>query len=240
MEPKKTVKADVVKLRSTLLLIGLLSSLLLVLGAFSLKLKPLPTEELAIQEVDDDIEVIEATVQDLPEPDYQPPPPPENAPPPPEQQVATQVVETKKEVKKVEFMKQDAPPPPPAGPPGPPGPVGPPQPKKTDEIFELYNVSKKAEFKGGAAEMNKFIAKNIIYPVLAREEGIEGRVVVEFIVGTKGEILEPKVLGKKLGFGCEEEALRVVKAMNGLWTPAEQGDKKVKMRFKLPIKFKLN
>lgn len=94
------------------------------------------------------------------------------------------------------------------------------------------------EFEGGQEEMMKYLSKNIQYPPLARENGIEGRVVLQFVVGTDGKISQIEVL-KKLGWGLEEEAVRVVKAMPP-WRAGKQNGKPVYVKFVLPIVFKLN
>ncbi len=94
------------------------------------------------------------------------------------------------------------------------------------------------EFEGGQEAMMNYLSKNINYPPVARENGIEGRVVLQFVVGTDGKISQIEVL-KKLGWGLEEEAVRVVKAMPA-WRPGKQNGKAVFVKFTLPIVFRLN
>lgn len=94
------------------------------------------------------------------------------------------------------------------------------------------------EFEGGQEEMMRYLQKNLNYPPVARENGIEGRVVLQFVVGTDGKISQIEVL-KKLGWGLEEEAVRVVKTMPA-WRPGKQNGKPVFVKFTLPIVFKLN
>lgn len=93
-------------------------------------------------------------------------------------------------------------------------------------------------FEGGEGEMMKFLEKNIDYPPVAKENGIEGRVVLSFIVDKDGNISNIEVM-KKLGWGLEEEAVRVVKKMPP-WRPGKQNGKPVVVKFMLPIVFKLN
>jgi periplasmic protein TonB len=108
----------------------------------------------------------------------------------------------------------------------------------TGEIFEMYAVQKIAKFRGGEKKRQEFIAHNIIYPPMALDEGISGRVQVEFIVEKDGTVSNVKIRGRRrLGFGCEEAAMKVVKKMSGMWEPAIQRDKNVRMRFILPIRF---
>ena len=89
--------------------------------------------------------------------------------------------------------------------------------------------------------MLEFIYKNIKYPTIARENGVEGVCVIRFVVEKDGTISEPEIL-RNIGAGCGEEALRVVKKMNTLpqkWTPGKQRNSPVKVRFNLPVRFKL-
>jgi len=95
------------------------------------------------------------------------------------------------------------------------------------------------EFKGGADEMYRYLSKNINYPPLARENGIEGKVILTFVVGTDGKISQIEQVGKKLGWGLDEEATRVVKGMPA-WMPGKQNGKAVYVKFTLPIRFQLN
>jgi protein TonB len=87
--------------------------------------------------------------------------------------------------------------------------------------------------------MRDYLGKNINYPPLARESGIEGKVILTFVVGTDGKITQIEQVGKKLGWGCDEEATRVVKSMPG-WKPGKQNGKEVTVKYTLPISFRLN
>lgn len=83
-----------------------------------------------------------------------------------------------------------------------------------------------------------FIAKNINYPEAAREAGVQGRVGVEFVVNEDGSITDVRV-ARGIGAGCDEEAVRVIKAMPK-WKPGKQNGVPVKVRFTQPISFRLN
>ncbi|MGB0982933.1 MAG: energy transducer TonB [Saprospiraceae bacterium] len=88
----------------------------------------------------------------------------------------------------------------------------------------------------------KFIYKNIKYPTLAKDNGIQGMVVVSFLVDKNGKITDTKII-KEIGGGCGEEAEKVILSMNSLserWTPGMQRARKVKVRYNMPIRFKLN
>src|SRR5690242_7751260 len=81
----------------------------------------------------------------------------------------------------------------------------------------LLYVEHMPEFPGGQSELLKFLSKNIKYPKAARENGIQGKVVVQFVVNDIGRISDCTVL-RDIGGGCAEEVLRVVKMMP-LWKP---------------------
>jgi protein TonB len=85
--------------------------------------------------------------------------------------------------------------------------------------------------------MFAYIGKNLKYPEQAVEEGIEGIVYLSFVVETDGKITGVTVL-RGIGGGCNEEALRVVRSMPN-WTPGKQGGKPVRVKYNLPIRFKL-
>ncbi len=98
-------------------------------------------------------------------------------------------------------------------------------------------VEQMPEFPGGTAELMKYLSKNIRYPPVARENGIEGRVVLQFVVDERGHISDIVPL-REIGGGTTEEAIRVVKSMPP-WKPGRQNGNPVKVYFKLPITFKL-
>lgn len=115
-----------------------------------------------------------------------------------------------------------------------PAPVAPPI---TDPDAPLLLVEQMPEYPGGQQAMFAFISKELKYPEEAIDNGIEGTVVISFVVERDGSIGEAKVL-RGLGGGCSEEALRVVKSMP-LWKPGMQGGKLVRTSYNLPIRFKL-
>lgn len=83
-----------------------------------------------------------------------------------------------------------------------------------------------------------FFAKNIRYPAVARENGIEGRVIIKFVVDENGVIQNPRVLRGVAG-GCSEEALRVLNSMPQ-WRAGRHGGRNVKVHFTMPISFRLS
>ena len=86
--------------------------------------------------------------------------------------------------------------------------------------------------------VNEYLARNIVYPLKARQNGIQGQVIIGFIVNADSTLSEFKVY-RGIGDGCDEEALRVIKGM-GKWIPGKQSGHTVPVRFTLPILFKLN
>ena len=103
------------------------------------------------------------------------------------------------------------------------------------EVFTI--VEQMPSFPGGDAKMYEYLGKNIKYPQIARETGIQGRVFVNFVVEPDGSVSNVKVL-RGIGGGCDEEAMRVVKGMPK-WSPGKQRGKAVRVSYTLPVVFKL-
>jgi len=96
-------------------------------------------------------------------------------------------------------------------------------------------VTQMPEFIG---DMHAYIGSHIHYPESARENNIDGRVVVEFVVNEDGVVTNAKVV-KGIGGGCDQEALRIVSGMPK-WKPGKQNGVAVKVYFVLPIVFQLD
>ena len=107
--------------------------------------------------------------------------------------------------------------------------------EESKPVFTI--VEEMPSFPGGDAERNKFLAENIQYPQQATENGIQGTVYVSFVVDSKGNVTDVKIL-RGIGGGCDEEALRVVRMMPK-WHPGKQNGKNVRVLFNMPIYFKL-
>jgi len=103
------------------------------------------------------------------------------------------------------------------------------------EIFTV--VEEMPSFPGGDQELLKFMAENTKYPPLARENGLQGIVVVTFVVDERGRIDKVQVL-RGIGGGCDEEAIRVVKAMPQ-WKSGKQRGMPVRVQYNLPFRFTL-
>lgn len=110
------------------------------------------------------------------------------------------------------------------------------QTKKNDMVFDVVEVM--PQFPGGQIAMLQYLMKNIKYPEQAVKEGIQGRVTVRFIVEKDGSISDVKPVLSVHPL-LNKEAVRVVKSMPK-WTPGKQNGKPVRVRFNVPVMFKLN
>ena len=110
------------------------------------------------------------------------------------------------------------------------------QTKKNNMVFDVVEVM--PQFPGGQIAMLKYIMENIKYPKQIMEEGIQGRVTVRFIVEKDGRVSNVRLL-RSVQSALDKEAIRVVKSMPK-WTPGKQNGKPVRVRFNLPVMFKLN
>ena len=104
-----------------------------------------------------------------------------------------------------------------------------------DKVLEKAEVM--PEFPGGEQAMMKFVSENVQYPEKAKEKEISGRVLVGFIVEKDGSVNEVKIV-RGIGGGCDEEAVRVVKAMPK-WKPGKEKGKPVRVSYMMPFTFKL-
>ena len=98
-------------------------------------------------------------------------------------------------------------------------------------------VEKMPEFPGGSEALLDYLSSNIHYPKIAKLAGIEGRVIITFVVSPNGEVGDVKVV-KGLGAGCDEESIRVIKAMPK-WQPGYQKGEPVAVKMSIPISFSL-
>lgn len=110
------------------------------------------------------------------------------------------------------------------------------QTKKNNMVFDVVEVM--PQFPGGQIAMMKYIMENMKYPEQAMKEGIQGRVTVRFIVEKDGSISDVKPVLSVHPL-LNKEAVRVVESMPK-WTPGKQNGKPVRVRFNLPVMFKLN
>lgn len=122
-------------------------------------------------------------------------------------------------------------------PPPPPPPPIPPE-NSGNGIFTI--VENMPEFPGGRQAADSFIYTNFTIPAEAEKVGASGKIYVEFIVDTTGTMTEIQILKDGVGFGCGETMLKVFKLMAATykWTPGEQRNKKVAVRYRYPITIK--
>lgn len=106
-----------------------------------------------------------------------------------------------------------------------------------EQPVSIAMVEQKPEFPGGESAMYKWLSDNIVYPSVASEEGAQGRVVVEFVVGKDGSISNVRIVRPRHP-ALDKEALRVVKAMPK-WMPGRNNGQPVKVTYTLPVTFRL-
>ena len=106
---------------------------------------------------------------------------------------------------------------------------------------EAETLSSEPQFPGGLRELYRFVRRNLKYPVEAREKGVEGKVIITFIVEKDGSISQVSVAGKlRYGSGLEEEALRVVNMLPRFHIPGMQNGMPVRVRYHIPIHYSLD
>lgn len=104
-----------------------------------------------------------------------------------------------------------------------------------DSMPIFTQVDQMPHFGQNSEDLLAYLSKHISYPELAREKGIEGTVVLQFIIDENGEVSDPKVL-KSIGGGCDEESIKAISQMPP-WQPGKHQGKPVKVKYTLPIKF---
>jgi len=205
--------------------------------------------------IPDDAMEFDEEIEMVPPRTAEPPPPPPPPPPPVIEEVPEEEIEEEEEFippdqsieadARVEIVRPEKKAPPPPPPPPPPEP-------EAEEIFKVVEQMPRfpgCEDKGSSdaikecaqTKLLEFIYKNIKYPAIARENGVQGGAVVRFVVEKDGSIADPEIL-RDPGAGCGAEALRVINLMNQMpqkWTPGKQRGRAVRVQFNLPVKFKL-
>ncbi len=105
------------------------------------------------------------------------------------------------------------------------------------EEKEFLKAEQQPEYEGGSEAFRKFLEKNLRYPPQAARANVQGKVFLQFSVMTDGSIANVEVI-KGIGYGCDEEAVRVVRLMPK-WRPGKQAGRPVRVRYTLPIQFAL-
>jgi protein TonB len=228
MEVKKSPKADLEGKKTSNLLIGAILTLSVLFIGFEWSERDKKvTTDTGLQEVVFEEEIIPITEQEQPK---QAPPPPEA----PKVEEVLEIMDNDSEVEEstiqasddtqaavevkytpVEVEEEEV---------------------EEQQIFQV--VEEMPEFPGGMGECMKFLGKNIKYPTISQENGVQGRVIVQFVVNSDGSIVDPQVV-KPVNPYLDKEALRVVSGMPK-WKPGEQRGKKLRVRFTLPVTFRLS
>lgn len=226
MELKKSPKADLENQKGLFGAFGLVLALIITLVAFEWKSYDQEQIQVAARAaVDTEEEVIIQTEQNLP------PPPPPPAQISQEIEIVEDDVEIENEVKidaesNEKTVVEDY--------------VAPPVVEEEvvpeETIFQI--VEEMPSPAGGTQALYEYLAKNIRYPIAALESGVQGRVYLNFVVEKDGSITDVKVL-RGIGAGCDEEAVRVVKAMPK-WSPGKQLGRPVRVLYSIPVIFNLN
>ena len=228
MEIKKTPKADLENRRTLYTEIGLVVALLVVWGAFSYS-----TKEKAVASLGEDTQVVE--VEDMVPITQETPPPPPEAPKIPVLSDQIDIVEDDIKVEDnfmsleddaslgveimdyVEEVKEEV---------------------VEEEAIPFQLVEEKPSFNGGDAnEFSKWVNSKLQYPEIAKENGVQGRVTLQFTVNPDGTVSNVKVL-RGVDSSLDKEAVRVV-SMSPKWKPGKQRDRAVKVTYTFPVIFQL-
>ncbi len=105
-------------------------------------------------------------------------------------------------------------------------------------VYSFVSMENPPAYPGGIEKFYKFLGDNIKYPPMAQENNIQGNVFVSFTVEKDGSLTDIKI-DRKLGYGTDEEAVRVLK-LSRRWNPGMQNGKPVRVKYNIPIKFSLN
>ncbi len=228
MKSKKSPKADLERKRGLFLEIGFIIALGLCLAAFEWSSEEVNTVELG------NLSNTEVEMEMIPITEVEPPPEQEKPEVEPEKVIEElKVVDDKKEVDKIKFDSE-------AKDKNPPKIIIPDEPIVIDEPTEpipFYEVKDKPEYPGGDKAMFKFIQKNSVYPSIPKENGVEGKVYVQFVIDETGKVINP-VIAKGVDPYLDAEAIRVV-SLFPKWKPGKQRDIPVPVTFVLPINFNL-
>ncbi len=215
---RKYPEADVDRRSGFYFLIGLAVALLMVLVAFQYAYNP--QSDFNIESniiIEEDEEIPDVTKQ------KELPPPPKIPPKVKVVEDEEEIEEDQPEIEDVEIEETDT------------VAIDEPEEEPVQEEQIFIVVEESPEFPGGLAKMYEFIQKNIRYPRMEKEAGIQGRVIVTFVVEKDGSITDVQVL-KGVTEGLNNEAMRVVKAMPR-WKPGKQRGRPVRVRVNLPINF---
>ena len=225
MQLKKSPKASLEDKKLTYVLMGLVLVLSICYVAFEWTEKEVTKYEVTDTEFFFEEEIdIQQTTQETP-----PPPPP-----PAVQEVEVlNVVEDDVETESIEINTEDdkdvevviAPP------------VEAPVEEEEEEVIFVV-VESMPEFPGGQQALFKYLADNVKYPVIAQENGIQGRVICQFVVNKDGSIVDVVAVRSSGEPSLDKEAIRVIQSMPK-WKPGKQRGKPVRVKYTVPVNFRL-
>ena len=224
MQVKKSEKASLEKDKLIYVLIGLVFTLSIVFVALEWTEREVKVHTVVEETVWNDEELdIQQTSQETP-----PPPPP-----PAVQEVEVlNVVEDNVETESIEVTSEEteqevviA------------APVEAPEEEEEEEVVFVV-VEKMPEFPGGQQALFKYLSENVKYPVIAQENGVQGRVICQFVVNRDGSIVDVEVVRSGGDPSLDKEAVRVIKSMPK-WKPGQQRGKPVRVKYTVPVNFKL-
>lgn len=227
MEVKKSPKADLEGKKTTWLLLGFVVVLAAMFIAFEWTERDKKVSaDSGIADVQFEEEIIPITEQE-----QKPAPPPPDAPKVEEvleivkndAKIEESTIQSSEETGKAVEVKYVA------------APVVQEEEPEEQQIFQV--VEEMPEFPGGMAECLKFLGKNIKYPTISQENGVQGKVIVQFVVNKDGSIVDPVVV-RSVDPYLDKEALRVIKQMPK-WKPGKQRNKPVRVKYTVPVTFKL-
>lgn len=227
METKKSERANLEKGKSMSLLMGLVVALAVLFVGFEWGTKDV---KLLTSDRDGGIEWVDEIPITMPEQVTPPPPPPQTV-------VADvlNVLDDNVNVDDVNILTTEDTPDTPQ-----PDAYVPPTNTEIEEedvtkIFVI--VEEMPQFPGGETELLRFVNKSIKYPVIAQENGIQGRVICSFVINRDGSVVDTEVM-RGVDPSLDKEALRVINTMPK-WTPGKQRGKPVRVKYTIPITFRL-
>ena len=112
------------------------------------------------------------------------------------------------------------------------------QEEEEEEEVVFVVVEKMPEFPGGQQALFKYLSENVKYPVIAQENGIQGRVICQFVVNKDGKIVDVEVVRSGGDPSLDKDAVRVIKSMPH-WKPGQQRGKPVRVKYTVPVNFRL-
>ena len=225
MQLKKSQKASLEDKKVVYVLMGFVFVLSLCYVALEWTEKEVTKYEVADMEFtfEEEVEIQQTTQETTPPP-----------PPPPVQEVEVlNVVEDDVETESIEINTEDdkdvevviA------------APVEAPVEEEEEEVVFVV-VETMPEFPGGQQALFKYLSENVKYPVIAQENGIQGRVICQFVVNKDGSIVEVEVVRFGGDASLDKEAVRVIKSMPK-WKPGKQRGKAVRVKYTVPVNFRL-